>query len=166
MTDKDFVERYVLHELFPSVPTYICLFHTFRTFKREVSVSKMGIKQKEKDTALQYLNKKAKSKTAELYDDIYKEFAATVPTSVLQYFNLNWHNIKEEWTTHKMVDGTLGNETNNRLESLNGKIKNASDRYNTLVKFIDDLFEFEECRAYEAQHEIAKKIFKAKQNRY
>lgn len=84
MTDKDFVERYVLHELFPSVPTSICLFHTLRTFEREVSVSHMGISKEEKNVALQLLNKLAKSETAEIYNRVYQEFSTTVPASVLK----------------------------------------------------------------------------------
>lgn len=61
-----------------------------------------------------------------------------------------------------MVNGTLGNDTNNRLESLNGKIKTAIQRYNTLVQFIDALFEFEQCRAYEALHKKTKTILRQK----
>ncbi|KAH0560875.1 hypothetical protein KQX54_009659 [Cotesia glomerata] len=34
MTDKDLTERDVIKELFPTVPTYICIFHTLKTFKK------------------------------------------------------------------------------------------------------------------------------------
>lgn len=36
MTDKDFTERLVFKEEFPAAQLLICLFHTFRSFKREV----------------------------------------------------------------------------------------------------------------------------------
>jgi len=43
MTDKDMTERDVLAAEFPSAELIICLFHTFRSFRREVVVDKMEI---------------------------------------------------------------------------------------------------------------------------
>ncbi len=43
MTDKDINERDVLARSFPNSNLHICLFHTFRTFRREISVEKFGI---------------------------------------------------------------------------------------------------------------------------
>ena len=42
MTDKDITERQVIKELFENASLLICLFHTLRSFKREVSVKKNG----------------------------------------------------------------------------------------------------------------------------
>ena len=43
MADKDMTERDVLAAQFPSAALLICLFHTFRSFRHEVVVDKMGI---------------------------------------------------------------------------------------------------------------------------
>ena len=43
MPDKHFNERYTLRELFPVVPTHICLYHTPILFDREITVDTMGI---------------------------------------------------------------------------------------------------------------------------
>lgn len=36
MTDKDLTERTIFKDEFPTAHLIICLFHTFRSFKREV----------------------------------------------------------------------------------------------------------------------------------
>ena len=43
MADKDLNERQLIKECFPHVNVLICLFHTLRTFKGEVTAVKMGI---------------------------------------------------------------------------------------------------------------------------
>ena len=41
--DKDMTERSVFTAGFPQAQLLICLFHTFRTFRREITTDKMGI---------------------------------------------------------------------------------------------------------------------------
>ena len=53
MTDKDLTERHVISEAFPEARLPICLFHTLRTFKREVTTAKMGITQPMVETLLE-----------------------------------------------------------------------------------------------------------------
>mgnify|MGYP003472603571 CR=1 FL=1 len=48
MSDKDMTERHVLSEQFPQSKLLICLFHTLRSMKREVSTEKLGISQGER----------------------------------------------------------------------------------------------------------------------
>ena len=43
MADKDISERDVLKRCFPNASVLICLFHTLRSFRREVTCDKMGI---------------------------------------------------------------------------------------------------------------------------
>lgn len=59
MTDKDITERDVLANSFPNACLLICLFHTFRTFRREISVDKMGITAGQRNlyNVLNYFNK-------------------------------------------------------------------------------------------------------------
>ena len=44
MTDKDFVERAVFCKEFPAASLLICLFHTLRSMKREVTTEKLGLR--------------------------------------------------------------------------------------------------------------------------
>ena len=42
MSDKDMIERDTLAKFFPDSQLLICLFHTFRSFRREITIDKMG----------------------------------------------------------------------------------------------------------------------------
>ncbi|XP_074099259.1 uncharacterized protein LOC141527589 [Cotesia typhae] len=66
MSDKGLTERYVLQELFPNTPIYICRFHLKETSSYQL----------------------------------------------LDYYNVNWHNIKEEWTAHHMAKHNIVKSTN------------------------------------------------------
>ena len=44
MTDKDMAERSVFAVQFPSAHLQLCLFHILRSFSREVTIDKMGIR--------------------------------------------------------------------------------------------------------------------------
>ena len=68
-------------------------------------------------------------------------FKRSAPDQVFQYFNKNWHKIKGQWEMgDKFKSGNFLNSTNNRVESLNGKLKYVIDHHSSLETFIDDLF--------------------------
>ena len=45
MADKDMTEREVFAAAFPNSELFICLYHTFCSFQREITVDKLGIKE-------------------------------------------------------------------------------------------------------------------------
>ena len=57
MADKDLKERDVVKKSFPGVDVLICLFHTLRTFRREITTEKMGITSGQRTTCLEYCAK-------------------------------------------------------------------------------------------------------------
>lgn len=59
MSDKDMTERDVLIEHLPNAKLLICLFHTLRSMRREVSSDKLGISKAERTLSLEILNKMA-----------------------------------------------------------------------------------------------------------
>jgi len=60
------------------------------------------------------------------YNKVYNDFMAAAPTSVAQYFTRNWHSIRQQWVRGLMSQHVnLGNMTNNRLESINQKVKSV-----------------------------------------
>ncbi|CAG5090645.1 Protein of unknown function [Cotesia congregata] len=132
MTDKDSVERKVIAELLPHVKNYLCLFHTLQTFNREITCSKRNITGAEKEIAIRYVQQLAYSNSETQYNEIYNEFKNKVPKSVVDYFNTNWHNIRDQWTCYSMIEDTINNTTNNRLESLNGKGSKETDTNKTM----------------------------------
>ena len=97
MADKDFTEREVLVEKLPAARLLICLFHTLRSFRREVSTEKMGISIGERNMSLELLQKLAYSKSEADYEQQYDYFRKSVPKSVLECFNTNWYGIRSQW---------------------------------------------------------------------
>lgn len=72
ISDKDFTERMVFKKEFPAASLIICLFHTLRTLRREVTCDKLGILPGERDHALELLTKLAYSSSPQEYDNHYK----------------------------------------------------------------------------------------------
>jgi len=71
---------------------------------------------------------------------------------VTDYFTNSWDDIKSEWVQGlRNVDLTFQVATNNRLESINSKIKSVCSRYVTMKQFFSELFPVlaslcDECR--------------------
>ncbi len=62
---------------------------------------------------------------------------------VLKYFYDNWHLIRMQWALGmKYSSGNFLNGTNNRLESLNAKLKSVVSRHSSLEEFVEKFFVF------------------------
>lgn len=138
MTDKDMNERDVLSEAFPSASSQLCLFHVLRTFGREITVEAMSIRSAERSVALDILQKIAYSSTAEKYESNRRLLNDTGFTKVSEYFEANWHPIRCEWVTCFINTFNFNNRTNNRLESINQKIKSVCSAFSDLETFFQD----------------------------
>ena len=62
MSDKDFVEREAFKDCFTNTSLLICLYHTLRSFRREVTCEKMGITSAQRLHTIEILQKIAYSK--------------------------------------------------------------------------------------------------------
>ncbi|XP_043269802.1 uncharacterized protein [Venturia canescens] len=145
MADKDLLERRIIKEEFPSANVLICIFHAQRTFNREVSCEKLPITPEQRDTAKDLFRKMLYSSTETEYMRYYEE-SKKLPSAILNYFNKNWHDIRNEWTLSiNFMQSTFLNTTNNRIESLNAKIKSVVKLYSTLEEFIGSFFALVAC---------------------
>lgn len=142
MTDKDLLERDVLKDIFPGVPTYICAFHSQKIFERVVNSPDMNLSSEVKVTAMKILKNMIFTSSEEEYDDLYSELNLTVSPKFMKYFDTNWHNIREDWCMYSVLKNSLGNTTNNRLESANGKIKQAIKKNSSMTISIKDFFQW------------------------
>ena len=155
MTDKDMVERTVLRTEMPQVKLGLCLFHTLRTFKREVTTSKLGITEEERDSSLQILQSLAYAKSPDEYENLHRKLLNEAPRSVLDYFTKNWHPLKEEWVhCFKSYNYNLGEMTTNRVESWNSRIKEVCTSYSTLFKFYQDFCKLIKTLRNERLHKL------------
>lgn len=57
MADKDLTERNIITEKLPNAYLLICLFHTLRSFRREITTEKMGITAAQRVTVLDLISK-------------------------------------------------------------------------------------------------------------
>ena len=70
-----------------------------------------------------------------------RQFQNCAPVIVLKYFDDQWHPIRKLWTMGMQYStGNFLNNTNNRLESLNAKLKSVISRYSSLETFVDKFF--------------------------
>ena len=87
MADKDLKERDIIKQYLPNVIVLVCLFHTLRTFRREVSCEKLGISSGQRTMCLELLQKMAYAATDDEYTKLYTQFQTSAPKEVLNYFN-------------------------------------------------------------------------------
>ena len=161
MTDKDLIERAVFRNEFPKSSLLICLFHTLRSFKREITCEKLSIRAGEREHALELITAIAYSKSELKYNENYQLLLQSGMQSVISYYNNNWHPIRYEWVEcYKGVNFTLGERTNNRLESINGKIKSVCSRHVNLDTFFDQFFAVLACLRNERDHSTLMAIVK------
>ncbi|KAK7114682.1 hypothetical protein V1264_000704 [Littorina saxatilis] len=143
MTDKDMVERNVFRDEIPNAALQMCLFHVLRTFKREITTEKMAISAGERTTVLEIIQKLAYATSEEEYNANYRNLESTQDRRVIDYYNINWKPITEQWVEgfkHKQM--SLGERTNNRLESTFQKLKSMTSPSNSLLEFLSVFFSF------------------------
>jgi len=87
------------------------------------------------------ITKLAYSRSEEEYEKHYATLLETAPKSVVNYYNANWHVIKYVWVEcFKSACITFGERTNNRLESINSKVKSVCSKFASLSQFFDQFF--------------------------
>ncbi|XP_065315367.1 uncharacterized protein LOC135924243 [Gordionus sp. m RMFG-2023] len=153
VADKDMADRSAFYESFPAVNIHICIFHALRIFKREITAEKRKITTSEVKTVLEILGKMVYSKTEDVYNYLYEKLIDLKLPLVSLYFNTHWHFIRKEWVIYWRNESPhLLNFTNNRLESLNQKIKRVVNKYSPLNDLFSDLSTVVSSQAFERHH--------------
>ena len=165
MADKDIGERDVIKSCIPQASVLICLFHTLRSFRREITCEKMGITSGQRTMCLEYIQKMAYAYSESEYTKLCDEFKKSAPKEIIAYFDENWHGIREEWVLGmKSCCGNFLNFTNNRLESINGKLKQVINRHSSLEEFVENFFIILAALWTERDHKAALMCQKIKVN--
>ncbi|OXU16629.1 hypothetical protein TSAR_009246 [Trichomalopsis sarcophagae] len=126
MGDKDGTIRSCIKSKF-NVPMLIC---------------EMDITKEVRVALLEIIRKMIYSYSECRYNELYSEFCEIASKEVRTYFDHNWHNCKNEWVRGFMNFYNFCNETNNRTESLNQKIKLFCDKNQCLADFVSHFLEF------------------------
>ena len=73
VSDKDMAERTVFKSELPQIYLQICLFHVFRSFRREITTEKMNITSAQKQTILSHIQGLAYACTEDDFNNKYDE---------------------------------------------------------------------------------------------
>ena len=121
-------------------------------FRRTIKMDTMEITKAEKKMSLQHLRNLLYSRSEEEYFDRYSKFCKEAPLNVVNYYNDNWHMIKDEWVRCYLCASNFNNDTNNRIESLNQKLKLFIEKFSYLTNFLEELFIF--IRVHQTERDI------------
>ncbi|XP_014678906.1 PREDICTED: putative protein FAR1-RELATED SEQUENCE 10 [Priapulus caudatus] len=153
MADKDMTERQVMINELPDAHLLICLFHTMRSFRREISTEKMGITQDQRIAVLEIVQKLVYSKDEEDYQRHYMSLLRCELAVVIEYYNKNWHELRGQWVEGLKNDHChFMNRTNNRLEAINQKLKSVITKSSSIVIFWQDLMKCVNSLQIERKH--------------
>ena len=127
----------------------------------------MGITAAQRVTVLELISKLAYAQSEESYQIIYEQLMETKLKAVLNYFDENWHHIREQWVEGLKHDSChYLNSTNNRLESINQKIKSVVSKYSSVVTFFQELMKCFDSLALERDHRAVMIFHKVSVNPY
>ncbi|KAJ3659804.1 hypothetical protein Zmor_011472 [Zophobas morio] len=138
-TDKDMKECHIFKQEFPDARLLLCLFHTLKTFRREITVDKMKISSAQREQCLTLIQRITYSHSDEEYIELYQSLINFNFPKVTAYYEKNWHDIKEQWVcAYRRHRLTFGNNTTNRLENINQKLKAGIEKLSSLDQFFTD----------------------------
>ena len=137
IVDKDFGEINAVKDNFPAPPSIqLCEFHVQKPFKTAVGNSQAS--EHGKKVLRTLLSNMLHAKDDNAYLDEKAEYDRIASEDMKSYFATNWDNCKDMWVRYRCDTFlNLGNNTNNRVESYNEKIKgilNNNDKLHTAVR--------------------------------
>ena len=81
------------------------------------------------------------SRNAKDYENTFKTFCQVAPVELRQYFLEHLRPIRSKWVLgDKCQTGNFLNTANNRLKSINSKLKSVIDCYSNLEKSVKQFF--------------------------
>ncbi|XP_077537073.1 uncharacterized protein LOC144149387 [Haemaphysalis longicornis] len=155
VVDKDFTEISAVRESFPSKPAVqLCQFHVTKAFK--IAAGQHAKSAQERDRLVSSFNDMLCAPTSQLFEEAHAEFLRYASEDARIYFEKNWAKIPEMWARHLCdTSFTAGNNTTNRVESHNGKLKNILSSHEKLHDALRSLLNISDSLLQEARHQAA-----------
>ena len=122
----------------------------------------MNISKGERLLCVEILQKMVYANNEDNYLLLCDQLKSTELKNIVEYFENNWHDIRKEWVISlqsKFV--TLGNRTNNRLESINQKVTQVVSRFSRLDQLFEGLETLLSSLRTERDHKAAAVFSKA-----
>ena len=140
--DKDFTEIKLVKELWPQSLYLLCTWHVLKYLRKQV-ISMEKTTKETKQEVISIIYKIIHAKTEAAYNTEYEILMKTAPNSFSNYFTTNWHHCRETWAHYfRQSLPTLGNNTNNRIENLNGRLKTFLSANMHLPEALTELVSF------------------------
>ena len=143
VVDKDMKEDNVLHAQLPDATVLLCHWHVIKYWKKKIRDKDFPKLTQSKYTHVEDLMAKCLyAKTRREYEQWRDEMYNTLGDGdIWDYFKKNWDSMAEMWCLYMRHDlPTLGNNTNNRVESFFGKVKNVGDSCDRMSQLLTVLF--------------------------
>ncbi|XP_037512314.2 uncharacterized protein LOC119389173 [Rhipicephalus sanguineus] len=155
VVDKDFTEINAVRETFPSKPAvHLCQFHVMKAFRSAAGQFSKSVEERER--LLNSFSEMVNAPTAKLFKEVQEEFCRYANEDALNYFNKNWATIPHMWARH-LCNATFtgGNNTTNRVESHNGKVKAILSTSQKLHEALRALLKISSAMWHDAKHQAA-----------
>ncbi|KAK6168326.1 hypothetical protein SNE40_020887 [Patella caerulea] len=120
----------------------------------------------EKNLCIELIQKLAYSTNEEEYEINRQAIVQTNIQPVIDYINNSWHDIRDEWVIGLKNSCHYSNNTSNRVECINQKIKQVITKFSNLKKFFDDLELVIRCLRQERDSRITNVIMKRNSSHY
>lgn len=142
MTDREMVEQGLLRDMFPNATEVICMFQVVRAFRREMAAEKLAVGRDEKASVVEVLRSMCRAEDDDRYHEHYLRLEEVASAGVLEHFVAHWHEIRSQWVQGLQEAPTLGNRTNNRLDSINQKVASIVAKHEGLDQLFQALIGF------------------------
>lgn len=126
----------ILTSILPNSNILLCTWHVLHCFHQKVNEKA----RQQRDQLLPLLKSIVYAPTVQDYTDKLADLQAMTCTDFISYYMHNWNSCKEIWVrAYRQNLPTFGNNTNNRIECHNQKIKNYLASSMHLVQAIEAL---------------------------
>ncbi|KAG0430941.1 hypothetical protein HPB47_022240 [Ixodes persulcatus] len=152
VVDKDFTEITAVRTTFPSAPAVqLCQFHVFKAFR--AAVGHLAKSSDERERLSSCFGEMLHAPTPDKFKEAKAEFERFASADVSSYFAKNWGSIPEMWARHLCDrEFTGGNNTTNRVESHNARIKHVLASSSKLHEALRGLMKLSSSMLHEVRH--------------
>lgn len=152
IVDKDFTEISAIRGAFTSRPAVqLCQFHVMKAFR--TAVGQFTHSAEEKERLVSSFSELVYAPTSQKFEEAQTDFLLHANCQACAYFEKNWGNIKNMWARHLCdKEFTAGNNTTNRVESHNAKIKQILSSSDKLYEALRSIVRLSNGLSQEARH--------------
>jgi hypothetical protein len=157
MLDKDFVFLPVVKDKFPNLSVRICQFHAIKYLSTVICEDRFGIPVSIRKKLRPLFTLMCRSSTEEAYDTHYVHLLSfKLSAPFMDYLNKNWHMQRFSWVYCWTTFFSVGNTTNNSLESFHASLKKLIDRRVPIDELLCTLMGIVLCIHEEVEHVLLK----------